>query len=119
MKMTQRQQNPEGNDQNHTGSQPKAGNVPDVDQTLNDLDAASKGSTPSSPLGTVHIEHGANDLDVSVAGFKVGKVRNSVKSVLNIGDNAKPYVNGQQVGESYELKAGDQLEFMKESGQKG
>ena len=67
----------------------------------------------------IHIEHGANDIDMAVAGFPVNKIKNAVAQILSIPDDAIAFVDGEQVENDYVLKAGQRLEFLKESGRKG
>lgn len=67
----------------------------------------------------VRIEHGANDIEMAVAGFPVSKVKRAVAQTLNIPEDAIAFVNGQQVDETHILQQADRLEFLKESGRKG
>jgi hypothetical protein len=67
----------------------------------------------------VHIEHGANDIDMAVAGFSVSKIKRAVAQTLNIPSDAIAFVNGEKVSEDYILQGKDRLEFLKESGRKG
>ena len=67
----------------------------------------------------IHIEHGANDIDLPVAGFSVCKVQQAVAETLNVPPHAAAFVNGNRVRPDHILVPGDQLEFLQECGRKG
>jgi hypothetical protein len=69
--------------------------------------------------GQVQISYGVHSLEAAVAGKSVGEVRQALKDPLNIDPRALALVNGRDVATSYVLKAGDQLEFVRLSGEKG
>lgn len=62
---------------------------------------------------------GVNTLDANLAGRSVADVRGMLSQPLNIDQAAKPMVEGETVGEDYVLADGDELEFVKASGEKG
>ena len=68
---------------------------------------------------TVEIKCGVNTMNLNVAGKKVSEVRRQTLALLTIPTGATAEVNGDGVGEDYELEAGDSLEFVKQSGAKG
>jgi hypothetical protein len=93
-----------------------AGPVPGVTPVAGAGDALQ---AAAAQTGKVSVVYGANDLELELAGQSVADVQAATSDVLNLDKNAEAYVNGQQVDGNYKLKAGDRLEFMKESGQKG
>ncbi len=62
---------------------------------------------------------GANSGKYEVEGEFVGSVRKNLRDVLNIPEGAKAKVKGKEVKETYNLKKGDTLEFIKPSGENG
>ncbi len=70
-------------------------------------------------MAEVKVINGVNVLDADVAGKTVAEVRAMSKQALNIDDEAKAIVNGDEVKSTYVLEAGDELEFVKKSGTKG
>ena len=68
---------------------------------------------------TVTVSCGANTGDFNVTGKKVGAVAEILREVLNVDRLSKGVVNGDYVEDTYELKAGDSLEFIKDAGVKG
>jgi len=62
---------------------------------------------------------GVNTLDANLAGRSVADVRGMLSQPLNIDQAAKPVVDGQNVSEDCILEDGDELEFVKASGEKG
>lgn len=62
---------------------------------------------------------GVNQLEAGLAGQSVATVRNMLSQPLNIDVASKPVVNGESVDEAYCLEDGDELEFVKASGEKG
>ena len=65
------------------------------------------------------IVSGVNTLDAGLAGKSVADVRNMLSQPLNIDPASKPVVDGETVCEDYVLADGDELEFVKASGEKG
>ena len=72
-----------------------------------------------TPSGQVKVSYGVHHLDAAIAGKSVGEVRQALREPLNIDPRALALVNGRDVAESYVLKAGDQLEFVRLAGEKG
>jgi hypothetical protein len=69
---------------------------------------------------TVQVTYGANSTSFdNLAGNTVGDVRETLKQVFNIPNDAQPLVNGENVADRYRLKANDSLEFIKQAGVKG
>ena len=120
--MNQRTRQPDGSDDGgeHRAKPTDNPVVPEVEDTLAMLNEAA--DTPNTAPQTEvmnKISHGPDDIEANVTGYKVGKLRKSLKGTLNIGEGANAYVEGNEVNENYVMKEGQQLEFMKESGQKG
>jgi len=65
------------------------------------------------------IINGVNTLSAQMCGKSVAEVRGMLSQALNIDTVAVPTVNGSTVDPSYILKDGDELEFVKASGEKG
>lgn len=72
----------------------------------------------SKKLVTV-VSAGNNPLRLPLAGKKVGDVFKQLRASLNAAKNSRTLVNGEQVDSNYELKAGETLEFVRFSGEKG
>ena len=70
-------------------------------------------------LGHCTVTHGDQSNQYEVAGETVAAVRNHLTEAYSIHKDAKAYVNGEEVGGDTLLRAGDELEFIKEAGQKG
>ena len=70
-------------------------------------------------MGKNKIINGVNTLDADLAGKTVGEIRAMLAQALNIDGAANPVANGETVGEDYILRANDELEFVKASGEKG
>lgn len=97
----------------------QAGKAQGPIQGVNPVAGAGDALQAAAQTGKVSVVYGANDLELELAGQSVADVQAATADVLNLDKNAEAYVNGQQVDGNYKLKAGDRLEFMKESGQKG
>ena len=67
----------------------------------------------------VRIANGVNVLDANLAGNSVATVRNMLTQALNIDEEARTLVNGEEVAGDCILADGDELEFVKASGVKG
>lgn len=65
------------------------------------------------------IINGVNELSANLAGQTVASVRAMLAQALNIDPAAKPLINGETADPSYTLEDGDELEFVKASGEKG
>lgn len=70
---------------------------------------------------TIKVICGASESAFDLAGQTIGAVRSFLCDALNIGSSTQALINGNapEGGESYVLKAGDNLEFVKQSGRKG
>ena len=68
---------------------------------------------------SVTVMSGSSSKAFPLAQQSVGGVRQLLKKILNIADNAAPLINGNQAEEDQVLKAGDQLEFIRRAGSKG
>lgn len=63
---------------------------------------------------------GANTQDMdNLEGKTVAEVKQGLKEVLNIPDDAQAIISGDNVENNYSLRDGDVLEFVKPSGTKG
>lgn len=62
---------------------------------------------------------GANNYEDSFTGKKVSEVRDEMKDVLNIPDNAQALVCNKKVDLNHVMQEGETLEFIKEAGDKG
>lgn len=70
--------------------------------------------------GTFRVACGANSLKVSLdRGWSVKELRELFADELNIPQGAKALVSGNKASESYKLRPGDELEFVKAAGVKG
>lgn len=67
----------------------------------------------------VSVSSGAASGNYMVVGKTTGYVKELYKEILNIDTTAEPIVNGEKVLNSYVLKSGDVLEFLKPAGVKG
>jgi len=65
------------------------------------------------------IVSGVNTLDGGLAGKSVSEIRNMLSQPLNIDSSSKAVVDGEEVNEEYVLGEGQELEFVKASGEKG
>ncbi|MCK9279148.1 MAG: hypothetical protein M0P71_00770 [Melioribacteraceae bacterium] len=63
---------------------------------------------------------GANELvNNNYDGEEIGEVIPKIKDILNITRDHQVTVNGEEVDSDYEIEAGDNIEFVKNAGQKG
>lgn len=67
----------------------------------------------------VHVLHGANDGEFSIAGTSVGSAKRSLRDVFNFSYFAEAQVNGKRVPLDHVLIGGDRLEFIQAFGNKG
>jgi hypothetical protein len=67
----------------------------------------------------VKVIHGANDGTFPVAGAMVASVRLSLSDAFNVPETTLAFANGRPVAQSYRLRVGDVLEFVKPWGEKG
>lgn len=68
---------------------------------------------------TILVSCGAAYGNFPVVGKTVGAVAEFLREVLNVDRMSQGVVNGKQVDDSYRLKEGDNLEFLKPAGRKG
>ena len=68
---------------------------------------------------SVTVMSGSSSKAFPLANQSVGGVRQLLRKILNIADNAASLINGKQAEEDQVLKAGDQLEFIRRAGSKG
>jgi len=66
----------------------------------------------------IRIACGASSGNYPVIGLTVGAARAELHQVLNIGSEHMPRVRGSQVDNDYVLKEGDDLEFVRNAGDK-
>ena len=78
--------------------------------------SAKKGDKATS---TIEVSCGANQGQYPVCGKSIGQVKEILKEVLNVPRMSDGLINGKVKDDSYSLKEGDTLEFMKPSGEKG
>ena len=71
------------------------------------------------PVEKVCVVHGANQNYFSLANMQVSQVRSKLRDVINVSYDAEAYINGKLVQDSYVLKGGEHLEFIKDTGVKG
>lgn len=97
---------------------------------IQDEDTANRADSHNIAIPDVDDKRGGEDCNVTVmsgssskafpvANQKVGDVRQLLKGVLNIADNAVALVNGDAVPEDHIVKIGDRLEFVRRAGHKG
>ena len=84
----------------------------------------SKVTSPSASAGsktttTILVSCGAAYGNFPVVGKTVGAVAEFLREVLNVDRMSRGVVNGKEVEDSYRLKEGDNLEFLKPAGRKG
>lgn len=66
----------------------------------------------------VRVACGASSGMYPVVGATVGNIRKELKDILNIGKDHLPRVNGKSVADDFVLQEGDNLEFVRHSGDK-
>jgi len=95
-------------------------------QSLNEMRSVfhSKVTDPSASAGnktstTILVSCGASYGNFPVVGKTVGTVAEFLREILNVDRMSQGVVNGKQVEDSYCLKEGDSLEFLKPAGRKG
>ena len=100
-----------------------------MDSAGEDSNAKRKVSTPetsaSSPKANsqggekVRVVHGVNQGYYNLEGKTVAKTRKALTDVYNIPRGAKALIDGQEVADEFVLMAGQNLEFLKDAGDKG
>ena len=68
---------------------------------------------------TISVSCGASSGNFAVVGKSVADVKSLYREIMNIDLESSAVVNGDKVRESYILKKGDVLEFLRKSGTKG
>jgi hypothetical protein len=68
---------------------------------------------------TIRVSCGASSGAFPVVGKTVAEVGEFLREVLNVDKLSTGLVNGKEVAGDYELRVGDNLEFMKPAGRKG
>lgn len=79
---------------------------------------SSSTSTSGSSKGSAQAVWGLQSTQID-SGTKVSDVRNTFGAMWRIPEDSQPFVNGAAVDKDYELKAGDNLEFIRRAGEKG
>jgi molybdopterin converting factor small subunit len=67
----------------------------------------------------ITVSCGAASGNYPLVGRTVGFVKATYREILNIDDNANGVVNGKEQVDSYILKSGDSIEFIRKAGTKG
>jgi len=67
----------------------------------------------------ISVSCGASSSNYPVVGRSVGFVKSTYKEILNIDPASEGIVNGVKVADSYVMKSGDNLEFVRKAGVKG
>ena len=83
--------------------------------------AANAVEKANEQVFTNHVVYGANDVELQLEGHTVAQIEEALAEVLNLDAGAEAYIDGKLVEDKsrFKIKAGQRLEFMKESGQKG
>ena len=68
---------------------------------------------------TIQVSSGASTYRFNVIGKTCGAVADLLREALNISEFSSPIVNGAKVSDSYIIKEGDVLEYLKPAGEKG
>jgi hypothetical protein len=77
---------------------------------------------PAPESNKVNVVCGANNQDLNLVEgetLTVGDVREKLADVLNLPPNALAIIGADQVEDEHVLKGGEQLQFIKPSGDKG
>lgn len=69
--------------------------------------------------GRISITYGIHSFDAEVAGRTVASIRAVLSQPLGLHPMAVALVDGQEVDETYVLKAGESLELVRLAGEKG
>lgn len=71
---------------------------------------------------TLKVSSGANSFHLPYAnaqGKTITEIRDSLREVLNVGNESQAVVDGTNVSDTFVLGEVEELEFVKESGEKG
>lgn len=63
--------------------------------------------------------YGAGEYEGDFTGTTVGSIREITTDILNIDPEAQALINGIEVPDDYKVQTGEQVEFVKEAGDKG
>ena len=85
----------------------------EAQQAVDEDDDDEEVNTPK-----VRVACGASSGMYPVVGQTVGKIRQELTDILNIGRDHQPRVNGKEVDANFVLREGDSLEFVRKSGDK-
>jgi hypothetical protein len=77
------------------------------------------GSTNDVYQSLITVSCGAANGNYPLVGKSVGFVKATYREIMNIDDTANAVVNGNEESESYVLKTGDTVEFIRKAGSKG
>lgn len=72
-----------------------------------------------SPSTGIRLTYGVHEQMVAAVGMTIAQVREIYHQVMNIPAEARAVVNGKKVNDDHTLKAGEEVEFIKEAGIKG
>lgn len=76
-------------------------------------------ANPDAGNNLVSVSSGPYVEDLPVAGVPVGEIRRRFADRFDIDQESTPIVNGNEVGDDYTLKPGEQLSFIRRAGEKG
>jgi len=84
-------------------------------------DGGTGGTDTPADEGTITVICGANSqtLPANYAGRTLGEVATQLREALNVPNDARMMVGGGNVENTYRLKAGDRVEFIRPTGRKG
>jgi len=108
-------------DQNQQRPQDQNAAQRPADAAAQNSDSGDQAANKSSEAqGAVTVIHGANNQKFdNLAGSTVQDIRDTLRDVFNIPQDAQALVNGENVGPNYRLRAEDTLEFIRQAGVKG
>lgn len=88
--------------------------LPDCEEVIAEAEAALNSSVPCFIQCGTHFGYVP-----SLQGMSVAAIRGAYRASYGISERAKPFVNGNEVSETYVLDAGESIEFARQSGSKG
>ena len=74
---------------------------------------------PAPSAGSVFVTYGVYQMHLELAGKTLSEVRQSLAGPLNIDPRSVAVVNGETVAETFTLRGGERIEFVRLAGQKG
>ncbi len=83
-----------------------------------DIPTPPNGNGNGKARKKLRVACGASSGQYPVVGMTVGSIRQELRDILNIGSEYMPRVLGSQVDNDYVLKEGDDLEFVRNAGDK-